>query len=65
LFILSTRWYWGWSSKRKAVFKIGKFLLFLVLFFTVAVNVFFIVETTKRLNFEETSSRSENFTNIL
>ena len=48
------RWRWGWSSKRKAVFKTGKFLLCLVLFFTVAVNIFFIVETSKKLNLEET-----------
>ena len=36
------------------MFKTGKFLLCLVLFFTVAVNIFFIVETSKKLNLEET-----------
>ncbi len=58
LIIFFHRWRLGWTSKRKTIFKTGKFLLFLVLFFTVAVNVFFIVETTKRLNYEENGAGS-------
>ena len=50
IFIYSVRWRSSFPWKRKTIFKLGKFFLFLVLFFTVAVNVAFIVETTKRFD---------------
>ena len=51
------RWRWSFPWKRKTLFKLGKLFLSLVLFFTVAVNVVFIVETTKRFDGDATAAR--------